>query len=35
VLLQPGVQIGLSPRVQNFAYNPQWRVDVAQLSLAE
>jgi peptide/nickel transport system substrate-binding protein len=35
VLLQPGVQIGLSPRVQNFAYNPQWRVDVAQLSLSE
>lgn len=32
-MLQPGVQIGLSGKLQNFAYNPQWRVDLAQLSL--
>ncbi len=34
-LVQPSVQIGLSSKVQNFAYNPQWRVDLAQLSLGQ
>ena len=35
LLLQPSVQIGLSSKVQNFAYNPQWRVDLAQLGMGE
>ncbi len=30
-ILQPGIQIGLSSRVQGFVYNPQWRVDVSQI----
>ena len=34
-LVQPSVQIGLSSKVQNFAYNPQWRVDLAQLGMGE
>lgn len=32
-VLQPGLQVGVSNKVKNFAYNPQWRVDVATLSL--
>lgn len=32
-LLQPGLQIGMSSKVKNFAFNPQWRVDLAKLSL--
>lgn len=31
-ILQPGLQIGLSSRVQGFVYNPQWRVDVSLIS---
>ncbi|MBX2997555.1 MAG: ABC transporter substrate-binding protein [Caldilineaceae bacterium] len=31
-ILQPGLQIGLSSRVQGFIYNPQWRVDVSLIS---
>ena len=28
-IIQPGNQIGLNSAVKGFAYNPQWRVDVA------
>ncbi len=31
-LFQPGMQVGLRSNVQGFAYNPQWRLDVAGLS---
>ncbi len=31
-ILQPGIQIGLSNRIEGFAYNPQWRVDVSLIS---
>ncbi len=31
-ILQPGIQIGLSSRVQGFVYNPQWRVDVSRIA---
>ena len=31
-LLQPGMQVGVRSNVQGFAYNPQWRLDVAGLS---
>jgi peptide/nickel transport system substrate-binding protein len=31
-VVQPGVQVGLSPAVKGFVYNLQWRVDLAQLS---
>ncbi len=31
-ILQPGLQVGLRSDLQGFAYNPQWRFDVALLS---
>ena len=31
-ILQPGLQIGLGATVKDFAYNPQFRVDVSKIS---
>ncbi len=31
-ILQPGMQIGLSVAVKDFAYNPQFRMDVSKIS---
>lgn len=34
-VLQSGAQVGLSAKLTKFVYNPQWRIDFTQLTLAE